>query len=109
MILSKWLINGILWHFTINADISILDKSIILGPLFCVFAWYSGLTHANDSLTYWLPDRIKTINWLWKAFSCLGMSSAAENAQKVCSILRIFAIYPRLNSKFSILKPVGDV
>ena len=29
-----------------------------------------------------LPDRIKTINWLWKAFPWLGMSSTTENAQK---------------------------
>ena len=28
---------------------------------FCVFAGYSVLTHANDSLTYLLLDRMKTI------------------------------------------------
>ena len=78
------LINRILWHFKINADINILDKSVILGLPFCVFAGYSVLTYANDSMTYWLPDRMKTIRWLWKAFSSLGMSSTTtENAQKV--------------------------
>ena len=64
-----WLVNSILLHFKINVDISNLDKSVILGLPFCVFARYSVLTYANDSLTYWLPDRIKTIQWLWKAFS----------------------------------------
>ena len=34
-----------LWHFEINADISILDKSVILGLPFCVFAGYSVLTY----------------------------------------------------------------
>ena len=58
-----------LWHFKINADICILDKSVILGLPFCVFAGYNVPTYANDSLTYWLPDRIKTIIWIWKAFS----------------------------------------
>ena len=33
-------------------------------------------------LIHWLPDRIKTINWSWKAFSGLGMSSTTENEQK---------------------------
>ena len=47
----------------------------------CVFTGYSVLTYNNDSLTYWLPDRIKTINWLWKAFSWLCMSSTTENVQ----------------------------
>ena len=61
-VLLKWLINSILWHFKINADISILDKSVILGLPFCVFTGYSVLTYANDSLISWLPDRIKTIN-----------------------------------------------
>ena len=28
-VLSKWLIKSILWHFKINDDISILDKSVI--------------------------------------------------------------------------------
>ena len=64
----EWLINSMLWHFKINADISILDKSVIFGLPFSVFAGYSG-SYANGSLTYWSPDRIKTINWLWKAFS----------------------------------------
>ena len=48
----KWLIGSILWHFKINADISILDKSVILELPFCVFAGYSVLIYANDSLTY---------------------------------------------------------
>ena len=68
-VLSKWFINSILLHFKINAGISILDKSVILGLPFCVFAKYSVLTWTNDSLAYCLPDGIKTINWVWKAFS----------------------------------------
>ena len=52
-----------------NADISILDKSVILEQPFCVFAGYNVLPYANDSLTYWLTDRIKTISWLRRAFS----------------------------------------
>ena len=56
-------------HFIALADIGVLDKSVILGLPFCVFVGYNVLTYANDSLTYWLPDRIKTIDWLWKAFS----------------------------------------
>ena len=51
-----------------NADIIILDKFIIVGLPFCVFTGYSVLPYANNSLTYWPPDRIKTVNWLWKAF-----------------------------------------
>ena len=47
------------------------------------------LTYANDSLTYRLNDIIKTINWRWKAYSRLGMSSATENAKKYTD----FAIY----------------
>ena len=59
-ILSKWLINSNLWHSKINADIIILDRFVILGSVpFCVFAGYSVLTYANDSLTHWLSDRIK--------------------------------------------------
>ena len=50
------------------ADISILDKSVIFRLPFCVFPWHSVPIYANGSLTYWLPDRIKTISWLWKAF-----------------------------------------
>ena len=50
-VLSKWLINSALWHFKISADISILDKSVILGLQICVFVGYSVLTYANDSLT----------------------------------------------------------
>ena len=41
-VLLKWVIGSILWHFKINADISILDKPVILG-LFCVFPGYSVL------------------------------------------------------------------
>ena len=26
------------------------------------------LTYANESLTYWLPDRMKIFNWFWKVF-----------------------------------------
>ena len=44
-----------------NAGISILDKSVILGLPICVLAGYSVLAYANDSLAHWLPDRIKTI------------------------------------------------
>ena len=91
--------NGILWYFKINADISILGKSVILELPFCVFTGYSVLTYANDSLTC----------WLWKAFSWLSMASTTRNAQKVYEILQIFAIYPRLSWKFSILKYVDDV
>ena len=47
----EWLIGRILWHFKINADISILNKSVNLGLPFCVFAGYSVLTYANDLLT----------------------------------------------------------
>ena len=56
-------INSLLWHFEINADISILDKSVILGLPFCVFTGYSVLTFGNCSLTYWIPNRIKTIGF----------------------------------------------
>ena len=42
---------SILWNFKINADISILDKSVILKLPFCVFTGHSVLTYANDSLT----------------------------------------------------------
>ena len=55
----------------VNADISILDKSVILGLPFCVFAGYSVLpwTLALDQSlakekNECLPDGIKTINWL---------------------------------------------
>ena len=54
IVLLKWLINSILWHFKINDNISILDKSEILALAFCIFAGYSVLPYANDSLTYWL-------------------------------------------------------
>ena len=37
------------------------------------------------------------------------MSNTTENAQKVHEILQFFAIYPRLNWKFSILVHVDDV
>ena len=50
-VLLKWLIGSTLWHFKINADISILDKSVILELPFCAFVGYSVLTYANDSLT----------------------------------------------------------
>ena len=76
-------ISSISWHFKVNADISILDKSVILGLPSCVFAGYSVLTHANDSLTYWLPDRIKSINCLWKVFYDWVCQVLTENAQKV--------------------------
>ena len=72
----------------------ILDKSVILRLPFCVSVGYSVLTYVNDSLTYWLPDRIKTINWIWKAFSWLGMLSTTGNTQKIFKILQIFVIYP---------------
>ena len=69
-VLLKWLISSILCHFKVNADISVLEKTVILGLPFCVFAGYSVLTYANDSLTYRLPNGIKTIKQLiWKAFS----------------------------------------
>ena len=44
---------------------------------------YSVQPYANESLTYWLPGTTKSLNWLCIAFSWLGMSSTAENAQKV--------------------------
>ena len=56
----------------INAGISILDMSLIPGLPFCIFAGYSVLTYASDSLTYWLPDRIKVgfgklfHDWVWQ-------------------------------------------
>ena len=40
------------------------------------------LTHANDSLTYCLPDGIKTVSRLWNFFSWLGMSSTTEKCKK---------------------------
>ena len=71
-----------------NADIGILDKSVILVLPFCVFAGYSVLTSTNDSLTYWLPDRIKTINsgklfhdWV---FQVLKMHKSTLNFTKFC-------------------------
>ena len=82
-VLSKWLINSILWHFKINADVNILDKCMILGLPFCVFASYSTLTYANDSMTYWLPDRIKNNQLALEGFFTTWMSSTPENAQKV--------------------------
>ena len=45
----EWLINSILWHFKINADIIILDKFVILWLPFCVFTGYSVLPYANNS------------------------------------------------------------
>ena len=51
------------WYFKINADINILDKSVILGLPCCVFAGYSVLTYPYDSLNYWLSDRIETIGF----------------------------------------------
>ena len=36
----------------INADISILNKSVTPRLPFCLFAGYSVLTYPNDSLTY---------------------------------------------------------
>ena len=53
------------------------------GLPFCVSAGYSVLTYSNESLTWWLLDRIDTINWLSEAFSLLCMSSTTENVQKV--------------------------
>ena len=47
--LLKWLINSILWHFKINADIIILEKFVILWLPFCVFTGYSVLPYANNS------------------------------------------------------------
>ena len=70
------------------------DKSVILGLPFCVFAGYSVPTSASDSLTYWLPVRIKTISWLWKEFSGLGMSSTAKNAQKFTRFDRFLLFIP---------------
>ena len=52
------------------------------------------LTYVNDSLTYWLPIRIKTINWLWKALSLLGMSTTTENAQKYTKFYRFLLFTP---------------
>ena len=66
-------INSILWYLKLNADISILHKSVFLGLPFC------GLCRvqcANLRLTYWPPYRIKAINWLWKPFSLLSMENA---------------------------------
>ena len=49
---------GHFWHFKINADISISDNSVILGlPLTPMIL-----------CPYWLPDRIKAMNRLWKTF-----------------------------------------
>ena len=59
------------WQFKINADISILDKSVILGLPCCVFAGYIVLTYANDSLTHCLPDRIKTIRFGKRFHDCV--------------------------------------
>ena len=56
---------------------------VILRLPFCVFAGYSVQNYSNDSLMYWLTERITTIDWLCKAFSLLVMSSTIENAQKV--------------------------
>ena len=82
-----------------NADISILDKSVIPGLPFCVFAGRGMLTYANDSLTCWLSDRIKIINWLWKAFSWLGISNTTENAQKSILDFTDFCYLPPFQSK----------
>ena len=54
MVLSKWLINSILWHFKINVDINFLDKSVILGLAFCVFI---GVQFAN------LCQRLLATRW----------------------------------------------
>ena len=62
--------------------------------LFCVFAGYSVLTYANDYLTYWLLDRIKTIHWLWNAFSLLGMSSLLKMHKKYTRFYRFLLFTP---------------
>ena len=69
-----------------------MDMFVILGLLFCVFTGYSVLPYASNSLTYWLPDRIKTINWLWKAFSWLDMSSTTENSKKYSTFFRFLLL-----------------
>ena len=70
---SKSPISSILWHFEINADVSSLDKSVIQALPLCVLRGYSLLNYTNDSLTYWLLDRIKIMIenkfiWIRKAF-----------------------------------------
>ena len=52
------------------------------------------LTYGNDYPTYWLPDRIETIHWLWEAFLSLGMSSTIENAQKSIKDFTDFCYLP---------------
>ena len=56
-VLQKWLINSILWHFKINADVSILEKYVILGLSFCAFAAYSVLTYAKVGYSkFYMPN-----------------------------------------------------
>ena len=87
-VLSKWLINSILWHFKMNADISILEKSVILRLPFCVFVGYSVLTYANDALTYWLPDRTNNPLDL-ESFFVTGYVEYYLKCTKVCKIFRL--------------------
>ena len=58
------------------------------------FSGFRWVLNSKDRMFHQGPNRIETINWRWKAFSLLGMSSTTENAQKVHYILQIFSIYP---------------
>ena len=97
------------YHCKINADIRILDKSLIIGLSFCVFVGYSVRTYANDSLTYWLLDKIMTITWRWKTFFMTRYVKYNWKFTNKCTRFhRFFGIYPCLHRKFSILKHVDD-
>ena len=66
------------------------------------------LTYANDSLTYWLPDKLKTINSFGKHFHDWVCHVLLKMYKSMLDFTD-FAIYPCLNLKLSILKHVDDV
>ena len=54
----------------------------------------SQLTYAYDSLTYWLHDRMKTINWLGKLFHGWVCQGTTENYKKYARFYRFLLITP---------------
>ena len=77
-----------------SADLSILDKSVILRMKFCVFAGYSVLTYANDSLTYCLPDGIKKSIGYGKLFHDWVVQVLMKMHKKYTRFYRFLLITP---------------
>ena len=70
-----------------------MDNSVVLGLPFCVYAGYSVLTYANDSLIYWLQDRIKQSIGFGKLFDDWVCQVLLKMHKSILD-LQIFAIYP---------------